>query len=526
MSAPIHLVVPMSGQGLRFQQAGYTQPKPLIDVNGVPMIERVLSCFPLDWPSFFVLAENHRATALPAALEALRPQGVVEAVAPHREGPGRALRAVLPRLPPDAPVFVSYCDYGMVWDARQFERFVRQSDCDACVVSYRGFHPHYLNPLTYAYSRLEGGLVREVREKGSFTADREQEFASAGGYYFKSARLLAEALRRQEDDGLTLKGESYTSLTVEALLRARPGARVTVFEIPAFFQWGTPEELERFVFFEQGFAAKNRFLGASLEVEQVLMPMAGRGSRFSSSTPKPLLPVAGQPMFKAALASLPRARRTVVVGLEAFEPQVVPHLGPATTLVSLPRTPEGQALSTGAGLDALSPQGDVIVSACDHGIVLDPELWAAFRTDPRCEAAIFTIAGFPGAARRPEAYAYVVPAPGSGPVREVAQVSVKRPVSQTPWKDALLVGTFWFESRDVLRRGIDLLTAADKRVNGELYLDSVFELLLGQGLRVRSIPLGGYLCWGEPEALAESLYWQECFGGAGLVPRPRHPGVL
>jgi NDP-sugar pyrophosphorylase family protein len=38
----INIVIPMAGAGSRFSQAGYKKPKPFIDVNGKPMIVKVL----------------------------------------------------------------------------------------------------------------------------------------------------------------------------------------------------------------------------------------------------------------------------------------------------------------------------------------------------------------------------------------------------------------------------------------------------------------------------------------------------
>jgi GTP:adenosylcobinamide-phosphate guanylyltransferase len=41
----IHLIIPCAGEGKRFKEAGYTTPKPLIQVAGVPMIRRVVESF-------------------------------------------------------------------------------------------------------------------------------------------------------------------------------------------------------------------------------------------------------------------------------------------------------------------------------------------------------------------------------------------------------------------------------------------------------------------------------------------------
>ncbi len=38
----VNILIPMSGLGSRFTQAGYIDPKPLINVNGKPMIQAVV----------------------------------------------------------------------------------------------------------------------------------------------------------------------------------------------------------------------------------------------------------------------------------------------------------------------------------------------------------------------------------------------------------------------------------------------------------------------------------------------------
>ena len=64
MTYPIHVIIPMSGQGARYQKAGYREPKPMIPINGKPMILRLLSNFLSSWKYYFVIAENHHDTGL------------------------------------------------------------------------------------------------------------------------------------------------------------------------------------------------------------------------------------------------------------------------------------------------------------------------------------------------------------------------------------------------------------------------------------------------------------------------------
>lgn len=545
-STEIHLLIPMSGQGTRYQKAGYTEPKPLVPVNGRPMISRLMDVLPKEWPSTFVMAENHKLTKLPQELSKLRGNANLIYVPVHSEGPIRAIEEGLKHILDDQPVLVSYCDFGMVWDPKEFQKFTQETDCDVCVVSYRGFHAHYLNPVTYAYSRMEGEQIVEVREKGSFTDNRENEYASCGIYYFKTAKLLREACQFQRDRNLKINNEFYTSLTVEAALQlARSNGQklnARVFEIPYFFQWGTPSDLQNFEYWERTFEAATKFRQQMLKpVNHVLMPMAGRGTRFKdiSKSPKPFILINNKPMYKMALETLPSATKsTVLIGLKSFLKDQSNSLDPDSHFIALESTPEGQALTVNEGLKQDPPSlanssGDILISSCDHGIVLDPAKWDRFLNNPDCDAAIFTIQSFPGANTKPNAYAYVQTenkTPGSSlEFQKVTHVSVKKPLSSKPAQDHLLVGTFWFKNRIVLQISLQQLILENKRVNGELYLDSVFELMIAAGSSVRMIPLDGYINWGDPDSLAESLYWQEAFSHPNKSKtskqRIRFPGV-
>ena len=39
----VQIIIPMSGLGIRFKNAGYNEPKPLIMVDGKPIIEHVIN---------------------------------------------------------------------------------------------------------------------------------------------------------------------------------------------------------------------------------------------------------------------------------------------------------------------------------------------------------------------------------------------------------------------------------------------------------------------------------------------------
>ena len=51
MRQNFNIVVPMAGRGSRFTENGYTDSKPFIDVNGKPMIQRVIENLNIEFDS-------------------------------------------------------------------------------------------------------------------------------------------------------------------------------------------------------------------------------------------------------------------------------------------------------------------------------------------------------------------------------------------------------------------------------------------------------------------------------------------
>ena len=55
----MQIIIPMSGFGERFRQAGYRMPKPLIEINGKPIIAHVLDLVPDERNFIFICDQDH-----------------------------------------------------------------------------------------------------------------------------------------------------------------------------------------------------------------------------------------------------------------------------------------------------------------------------------------------------------------------------------------------------------------------------------------------------------------------------------
>jgi NDP-sugar pyrophosphorylase family protein len=270
------IVLPMAGVGARFLRAGYPDIKPLIPVDGVPMIQRAVGLFPRDADFVFVCNEEHlERTPLRTVLAAAAPAGEIRGIAPHKEGPVRSCFAAFDAVDDGEEVFVNYCDLLNRWDWRGFLDRVRAGSYDGALPAFRGFHPASLGDTYYAYMRTdERDELIEIREKASFTANRMDEFASAGGYYFRTGAVWKSCCREAVQLGLHNGGEFYLSLPMNLLVR--DGRRVLVTEVPQHIVLGTPQDHEVYDFWSRLLAAQGGTRGTDPPELRGLVVPGGR----------------------------------------------------------------------------------------------------------------------------------------------------------------------------------------------------------------------------------------------------------
>jgi len=254
------IVIPMSGSGNRFLEAGYIDPKPLIKVNGKPIIEYVVNLFPKEDEFIFICRNEHlQTTNMREVLLNLKPKATIVEVEPAKLGPVYAVSKAFDFIEDDEPVIVNYCDFYMNWDYEDFKQNVQDSQCDGNVISYIGFHPHLLHKENYyASTKLDGkGNMLEIKEKYSYTEDKMKSPQSGGTYYFRKGEYVKRYFTQLMDEGLSLNGEYYVSLIYNLL--KRDGLTIAVYDkVKHFCQWGTPSDLEEFIYWEQVFSTMNK----------------------------------------------------------------------------------------------------------------------------------------------------------------------------------------------------------------------------------------------------------------------------
>lgn len=256
----MQIIIPMSGLGTRFKEKGYKDIKPLIQVNGKPIIEYVINLFPGENDFLFICNNDHlETTELREVLTKLKPSGKIIGVESVKKGPVWAVLQAQDYIKENEPIIVNYCDFDCVWDYKEFKKDMAQNDYDGGIPCYIGFHPHLLGPNLYASCRVnDKNELLEIKEKFSWTEDKMDSYQSSGTYYFKSGTIVKKYFQQLVNEDINCNGEYYVSLVYSLLIRDK--LRTKIFEIEKFCQWGTPEDLEEFNYWLEYFKKNKKKL--------------------------------------------------------------------------------------------------------------------------------------------------------------------------------------------------------------------------------------------------------------------------
>lgn len=512
----MQIVIPMSGIGKRFIDAGYKDPKPLIEIDGIPIIEHVVNMYPGESNFIFICNSDHLAnTHMSAVLERIAPTGQIIEIAPHKKGPVYAVTQIFDLLDQEQEVIVNYCDFSVYWDYKDFLKHTRDRNADGAIPAYKGFHPHMLGTTNYAFMRDHNQWMLEIKEKEPFTDNRMEEYASTGTYYFKKGSYVKKYFQQLIDEDINLNGEYYISLVYNLLIRDE--LKVSIYSIQHMLQWGTPQDVQEYntwsSYFSQVTQHKAEYQSQSKST--LLMPLAGAGSRYVKEgykDPKPLISVSGKPMIIQASGSLPQAENQVFLCQKehlAKYPlaEEIQNVYPDAKIVTVESLTEGQASTCELGLEYINAEDSLLIGACDNGMLWNSEKFQQLANDPDVEAIVFSFRHHVSSERNPQMYGWI----DIDEQQTIKNVSVKKPISNDPFSDHAVVGSFYFKHARIFKEALDQLYAKNIRINNEFYVDSLVNEVIALGYTAKVFELDQYVGWGTPNDLRTYEYWQSFF---------------
>lgn len=232
----MNVLIPMAGAGSRFEKAGYTFPKPLIEVHGKPMIQLVVENLNIDARHIFIVQKSHYEkynlqnvlSAISKDCEIIQVDGITE---------GAACTTLLAKkfINNDEPLLLANSDQYIEWDSNEFMYSMIGDSIDAGILTFKSTHPKW------SYAKVDDtGFVCEVAEKNPIS-----DIATVGVYYWNKGSDYVKYAEQMIHRDIRVNNEFYVCPVFNQAIE--DSKRVKVFNIEKMWGLGTPEDLKYFL---------------------------------------------------------------------------------------------------------------------------------------------------------------------------------------------------------------------------------------------------------------------------------------
>lgn len=237
-------LISMAGKGKRFLEQGYNLPKPLILVDGQPMIWKVIDCLPEAKKWIFIVRQEHIDNfSIDKTIKKKIPEAIVT-VDKDLFG-GASILCAEEYISKGEDVFIAGCDMGFLYNKEEFEK-LRKSDYDCVLWTFTHDKRISNNPKSWGYAVLEEDhrTIKNMSVKLPVSNNPFEDHAVAATFWISSKEMLYKAIRTMINHEIKTNNEYY--LDNLPLAFKIIGKKSCVFDVDFLIGWGTPEELREF----------------------------------------------------------------------------------------------------------------------------------------------------------------------------------------------------------------------------------------------------------------------------------------
>jgi HAD superfamily hydrolase (TIGR01509 family) len=232
----LNVLVPMAGAGSRFAQQGYTFPKPLIEVNGKPMIQVVVENLNIEAHYIFIVQQDHyEKYNLKFLLNLIAPGCDIVQVNGVTEGAACSTLLAKEYIDNDAPLIMANSDQYVEWNSNECMYAFTADEIDGGILTFNATHPKW------SYAKVgANGFVSEVAEKKVISND-----ATVGIYYWKHGSDYVRYAEQMIEKNIRVNNEFYVCPVFNEAIA--DGKKIKIKTIDSMWGIGTPEDLDFFL---------------------------------------------------------------------------------------------------------------------------------------------------------------------------------------------------------------------------------------------------------------------------------------
>ncbi len=235
-SEKMNILVPMAGGGSRFASAGYTFPKPLVEINGKPMIQTVVENLNIEANYIFIVQKEHyEKYNLQYLLKLIKANCKIIQVDGITEGAACTTLLAKEFINNDEPLITANSDQFVEWNSNECLYAFNADGIDGGILTFEATHPKW------SFAKIgEDGFVSEVAEKKPISNN-----ATVGIYFWKRGCDYVKYCEQMIEKDIRINGEFYVCPVFNEAIN--DGKKIRAKKIDKMWGLGTPEDLNYFL---------------------------------------------------------------------------------------------------------------------------------------------------------------------------------------------------------------------------------------------------------------------------------------
>jgi HAD superfamily hydrolase (TIGR01509 family) len=230
-----NILIPMAGNGSRFFNAGYKDPKPLINVDGKPMIQRVVENIAIPGNYIFIVqAEHYKRYNLEVVLTKLVPGCKIIQVDGVTDGAARTALLAKQYIDNQRPLIIANSDQLLDWDSSEFMSQLLEIGADGNMALFLA------NEEKWSYAKIKNNRIVEVAEKVVISNN-----ASTGVYGWSKGSDYVKYAKQMIDKNIRVNNEFYICPVYNEAIQ--DNKRILPIFIEKMHGLGTPEDLQLYL---------------------------------------------------------------------------------------------------------------------------------------------------------------------------------------------------------------------------------------------------------------------------------------
>jgi HAD superfamily hydrolase (TIGR01509 family) len=235
-SDKLNVLIPMAGAGSRFEAAGFTFPKPLIEVRGKPMIQVVVENLNIDARYIYIVQKSHfEKYNLDYLLKIITPNCEIVQIEGLTEGAACTTLLARDYIDSEESLIIANSDQFVEWNSGETIYSFMADGIDGGIVTFKATHPKW------SYARIdENGIVEEVAEKKPIS-----DIATVGIYFWRRGSDYVKYADTMIEKNIRTNGEFYVCPVFNQAIE--DGKKFRIRNIEQMWGLGTPEDLSFFL---------------------------------------------------------------------------------------------------------------------------------------------------------------------------------------------------------------------------------------------------------------------------------------